>query len=155
MVLADEGTVVIADISRHPAVIGPPAMLRLLNASFVAGAPVRSSGGKILGVLTIFAEQPRPGMTPEEVHMLERLAEMVSTQLELRHLRSAFSHQGLPRPRTAKPHTVAPSWPRCSDFRNALERHEFLLYYQPEVDLNTHMIVGVEALFAGTTQNAA
>ena len=78
LVLAADGPVVIADISRHPAINGPQAMLRLLNAAFIAGAPVRSSGGKILGVLTIFAEQPRQGMTPDELRMLESLADLVS-----------------------------------------------------------------------------
>ncbi len=32
------------------------------------------------------------------------------------------------------------------DLRNALERGEFLLYYQPQVDMRTREIVGVEAL---------
>jgi diguanylate cyclase (GGDEF)-like protein/PAS domain S-box-containing protein len=33
-----------------------------------------------------------------------------------------------------------------TNLRHALERQEFLLYYQPQVDMNTQKIVGVEAL---------
>jgi EAL domain-containing protein (putative c-di-GMP-specific phosphodiesterase class I) len=146
MVLSADGPVVIADLSKDPAITGPQALLRLLNASFIAGAPVRSSGGSIVGVLTVFAGQPRNGMTPDEVLMLERLADLVSAQLELRRLRDAFSHERLRRTRSVRPNTIGHSWPRCSDMRRALERREFLLYYQPEVDLETRRIVGLEAL---------
>ncbi|MFZ0746988.1 MAG: EAL domain-containing protein [Terracidiphilus sp.] len=145
MVLAADGPVVIGDLSKHSS-DGPQLMLKLLNASFIAGAPVRSSGGKILGVLTIFAKQPRPGMTSDEMRILESLADMASTRLELLRLRKAFTKNGLRRARAAELDAVAPSWPRCSDLRRALDQREFVLYYQPEVDLSTRRIVGVEAL---------
>jgi EAL domain-containing protein (putative c-di-GMP-specific phosphodiesterase class I) len=37
-------------------------------------------------------------------------------------------------------------WPTPGDLRHALDRHQFELYYQPEIELATHKIVGVEAL---------
>jgi len=33
-----------------------------------------------------------------------------------------------------------------SDLRHALERNEFVLHYQPQVDLRTHQVIGMEAL---------
>jgi predicted signal transduction protein with EAL and GGDEF domain len=33
-----------------------------------------------------------------------------------------------------------------NDLRKALERHEFIVYYQPQVDIRTNQIVGAEAL---------
>lgn len=146
MVLAADGPVVIADLSRHPSTIGPQLLLKLLRSAFIAGAPIRSSGGEILGALTIFARTPRSGMTQDELHMLESLAAMVSAQLELRRLRKAFSRDGVRRTRASARSSVVHSWPRHSDLRHALDHREFVLYYQPEVDLSTRRIVGVEAL---------
>jgi EAL domain-containing protein (putative c-di-GMP-specific phosphodiesterase class I) len=40
----------------------------------------------------------------------------------------------------------ANAWPASSELRRALERREFVLYYQPEVDLVTRKIIGLEAL---------
>ena len=60
-----------------------------------ASAPVRSSDGGILGVLTIFACEPRRPMAVDELRMLESLAEMVASQLELRRLRKTFRRTSL------------------------------------------------------------
>jgi len=144
-VLAEDGPVVIPDISKHPSLKGAQLKLRFLNAGFIAGAPVRSFQGNILGCLTVVAQRPRPAMTLDELHVLESLADVVSNQLELRSLRKSFARNGLRRPRTRK-QSVTHSWPSCADLRRALERREFVLYYQPEIDLSTLGIVGVEAL---------
>lgn len=37
-------------------------------------------------------------------------------------------------------------WPRVADIRRALDNNEFVLYYQPELDLESRRIVGLEAL---------
>ena len=37
-------------------------------------------------------------------------------------------------------------WPRKSDLKQAIEKKQFVLYYQPEVELATRRIVGLEAL---------
>ena len=73
-------------------------------------------------------------MALDELRMLESLADMAASQLELRRLRKS-----MPRQRgAAAPRGKADScekWPRKTDLRHALEQREFVLYYQPEVEL--------------------
>ncbi|HEY1160475.1 MAG TPA: EAL domain-containing protein [Terracidiphilus sp.] len=147
MVLAEDGPVVIPDISEHSRFEGVLVLLRRLDAVFLAGVPVRSFDGKILGALTIFCRKPRRGMAPDELRMLENLADMVASQLELRRLRKAFTKQSARRARTSTALAgEAQRWPRRQDLRRALEQRQFVLYYQPEIDLSTRKIVGLEAL---------
>ena len=147
MVLAEDGPVVVPDISLAPQLYGSLLLLRRLNAASFASVPVRSSCGKILGVLTIVRCQPHPDLAPEALRMLESLADMVSSQLELRRLRTAFSSPGARRSRSsAAGNSDAPSWPSLPDLRHALDHKQFVLYYQPEVDLTTRKVVGLEAL---------
>ena len=147
MVLAEDGPVVISDMSKHAGLAESLLELRRLKVSFLAGVPVRSGESKILGVLTIFCSNPREGLTPGELQMLESLAEMVAGQLELRRLRRAFASQRVRRTRGANRAAESPqSWPQPQDLRRAIDQRQFVLHYQPEVELSSRRIVGVEAL---------
>jgi EAL domain-containing protein (putative c-di-GMP-specific phosphodiesterase class I) len=143
-VLAEDGSVVVSNINDDPEYRELRMPLRRLEALSFASAPIRSSDGKILGVLTIFSCEPRRPMAVTELHMLESLADIVASQLELRRLRKAVNGNRAQRERTAE--TVTGIWPRKSDLRQALEKKEFVLYYQPEVELTTRRVIGLEAL---------
>jgi EAL domain-containing protein (putative c-di-GMP-specific phosphodiesterase class I) len=147
MVLAEDGPIVISDISRRPELEGALLELRRFDPDFIASVPVRSADHRILGVLTIFCRKPRQGLEPHEMRMLENLADMVAGQLELRRLRKLFAANSVRKPRTIAPAAAAERrWPSTNDLRRALDERQFVLYYQPEVDLSTRKIVGLEAL---------
>lgn len=143
LVLEEGGLVVVSDVNCQCA-SGKPLLVRILDAAFFASAPVRTPDGKIVAALTVFSARPRPEPTPDQLHMLESMADMVTAHLELRRLlsgskkRRSFGHR--------KQSKAPAQWPRCSDLRRALDRHEFVLYYQPEIDLFDCRIVGAEAL---------
>jgi EAL domain-containing protein (putative c-di-GMP-specific phosphodiesterase class I) len=143
-VLAEDGPVVVPDISKDVQAEGSLKLLRRLGVLSFASVPVRSTCGQILGNLTIVCRRPHCGMSPEALHMLESLADMVADQLELRRLRTALPMSDTPRPRVSS--ASVHSWPSLSDLRSALDQHQFVLYYQPEIDLFTRKVVGLEAL---------
>ncbi len=144
MVLAKDGPVVVTDTSQHPELKDYLLPLRRLNPASFASAPVRSCEGNILGTLTIFGSTLR-SMTGEELRILESLAEMAAGQLELRRLRkSPHRHATARLPHAGK--SEAKVWPRKPDLRHALDQRQFVLYYQPEINLFTRKIVGLEAL---------
>ena len=146
-VLAEDGPVIVSDSSKRPQAEGQLLVLKVLDMPFFASVPVRSFDGKILGLLNIFFREPRGEMVPDELRMLENLADMVASQVELRRLRKAYAVRGTRRARSSSAVADAPqSWPRRQDLRRALEQRQFVLYYQPEIELSTRRIVGFEAL---------
>jgi EAL domain-containing protein (putative c-di-GMP-specific phosphodiesterase class I) len=97
--------------------------------------------------------QPRDKVTFEEISLLERMAVLVSDELELRQRRAQpaalpCNHTdcpGLPGP-VATADKPKGKWPQAEDIREAIELNQFVLHYQPEVELATGRIVGLEAL---------
>lgn len=147
MVLAEDGPVVIPDIDQHPVLKESRLPLRRLDPASFASAPVRSHDGRILGVLTIYACEPRRAMALDQLRMLESLADMAASQLELRRLqRNCNASRPACNGKCAEPVSADEAWPSAAELRQALEKREFVLYYQPEVDLMTRRIVGLEAL---------
>lgn len=144
MVLRQNGPVVVSDISNRPECADARTALPRHEVVSFASVPVRSPQGEILGALTIFSCQPRRSLSANEVRTLESLAEMVAVQLELRQLRKR-AVKCAPR-RIRRPAKQNERWPTPQDLRRALDREEFVLFYQPEVELATRRIVGLEAL---------
>ena len=149
LVLAKNGAVTVPDISKDPCREALLSRLKLLGMTSFASAPVRSSNGTILGTLTIFWNEPHQEMPPDAIRALESMASLVSSQLEVRRLRNCLTGDKhmkrlQRRPRTAM--NASQSWPSADDLRHALDQGQFEFYYQPEVDLATRKIVGVEAL---------
>ncbi len=147
-VLSQNGPLMVPDIASHPLCKSLSPSLKHLGFSAFASVPVRSTDGMILGALTVFFNQPILEMKPEALRTLESLAEMVSSQLELRKLRKTFNGNGHGHGQRRSRNAAADSgsWPRPADLRHALDQGQFVLFYQPEIDLGTRKIVGLEAL---------
>jgi EAL domain-containing protein (putative c-di-GMP-specific phosphodiesterase class I) len=147
MVLAADGPVVVSDVSILPELQRLSIRSRRPEIVSFASAPVRSIEGCILGSLTIFCRAAFLSMNPDQVSMLENLANMVASQLELRRIQNSLSKQPNRKPLpVASRAPESQIWPRSQDLRRALELRQFVLYYQPEVELTTRKIIGLEAL---------
>jgi EAL domain-containing protein (putative c-di-GMP-specific phosphodiesterase class I) len=111
--------------------------------------------GQVVGVLCVFGYHPREHISSIEVKLLEHMAELIADQLELRQLRT--HSKSLPSRRLAcelQPSVVSLTsgipaeslWPQPEDIREGLKQNQFVLFYQPEVELSTGRIIGLEAL---------
>jgi EAL domain-containing protein (putative c-di-GMP-specific phosphodiesterase class I) len=147
--------IVILDFHQHPDDSGSAGVHKALGFRLFVGVPIRSMSGHILGALCVRGFQPRKEVLPEEIQVLQSLADLVRDQLELRLLRltthAKKEHNGVNSERTGSvADTPSPAafkeWPRPEDLRHALDHREFVLYYQPVVELTTRRIVGLEAL---------
>ena len=144
MVLREDGPVVVPDLGKCSQLAGPLLTLKLSQASFFAAAPVRAPDGWIIGALAVFGREPRQDICQEDLETLQRVADLVTDELELRRLRKAKVAES---PRCAGIEACeGESWPSCEELRRALGQGEFVLHYQPEIDLMTRRIVGLEAL---------
>jgi EAL domain-containing protein (putative c-di-GMP-specific phosphodiesterase class I) len=144
LVLEQNGPVVVPDISLYSQRDRISERHKDLGLVSFASVPVRSSGGEILGALTIHRNEPYPEMEPQAIQTLESLAEMIASLLELRRMRKTLDGNGQRRSPAAP--KADGSWPSMADLRHALDQSQFVLYYQPEVDLATRKIIGLEAL---------
>jgi EAL domain-containing protein (putative c-di-GMP-specific phosphodiesterase class I) len=144
VVLAADEPVVIQDIRHHPDFQGRKLHLQAQGLVFVAAAPVRVADESVVGMLAVFRTEPREPLLDNELRTLTNLATMVSSQLELHKLRIDSKRQRGRQPRPAR--ALSQSWVRNIDLRRAIDRHEFVLYYQPVVELHSLTIVGLEAL---------
>jgi EAL domain-containing protein (putative c-di-GMP-specific phosphodiesterase class I) len=144
LVLAEDGPMVVPDIDAVPYFKERRLPLRRISARSFACAPVRSQGGLVLGTLTVLSCEPRRPMPASELKLLESLAEMAACQLELRRLRNVYRSNRMRQMEIAP--SAATIWPRKSDLREALDKRQFVLHYQPEIELTSRRIIGMEAL---------
>jgi len=140
------------DLDQSPALASGCGISTSPNIRFLAAVPVFSGDGFIVGILAVGSRQPRRHLRPEDLSVLSSLAGLVTDQLELRRFRARpSSHHSFGSP-ASNPATLQDppdspiAWPGPDDLRVALEQEQFVLHYQPEVELATHRIVGLEAL---------
>jgi EAL domain-containing protein (putative c-di-GMP-specific phosphodiesterase class I) len=143
LVLAANGPVTIPNSSQDERYRDRRPCFQKNSMVFAIGVPIRSADRQIVGILALLSKTLREPLSPEEIDTLECFAAMVTSQLELRTLRRDSERQTR---RSGARSRERRTWPQSSDLRHALETGAFVMHYQPEVDLSTRRIVGLEAL---------
>ncbi|MDE3202280.1 MAG: EAL domain-containing protein [Acidobacteriota bacterium] len=138
------GPLVLSDAAQIPEIREQLKCIPQLHTGFLAIAPICIPEGNLVGLLVISDAVPRTNFGDDDVDMLIRITEMSATHLELRRIRKRVPRQSVRR--TMSTRSDNSDWPTAIDLRNALEQSEFVLHYQPEIDLETREIVGLEAL---------
>jgi EAL domain-containing protein (putative c-di-GMP-specific phosphodiesterase class I) len=113
--------------SGHPLVAGGPRI------RFYAGAPLVTSDGRAVGTLSVMDRMPHELAATHET-ALRILSRYVTVQLDLHHRLVGLAKHGAERGN------------RIAELQHAMENQEFVLHYQPKIDLRTGHVAGVEAL---------